>query len=35
MKALITHRGSLEDGPELYETFNEKEDDCIKVVLEP
>ncbi|ADJ16972.1 MULTISPECIES: zinc-dependent alcohol dehydrogenase [Halobacteriales] len=32
---IITHRGSLEDGPELYETFNDKEDDCIKVVLEP
>ncbi|MDL5361393.1 zinc-dependent alcohol dehydrogenase [Halalkalicoccus sp. NIPERK01] len=32
---IITHRGSLEDGPELYETFNNKDDDCIKVVLEP
>jgi len=32
---VITHRASLSDGPELYETFNDKEDDCIKVVLEP
>jgi threonine dehydrogenase-like Zn-dependent dehydrogenase len=32
---VISPRCSLEDGPELYETFNEKEDDCIKVVLEP
>ena len=32
---VVTHRASLEEGPELYETFNDKEDDCIKVVLEP
>jgi threonine dehydrogenase-like Zn-dependent dehydrogenase len=32
---IITHRGSLADGPEFYETFNNKEDDCVKVVLEP
>jgi threonine dehydrogenase-like Zn-dependent dehydrogenase len=32
---VVTHRASLSDGPELYETFNDKEDDCIKVVLEP
>jgi len=32
---VVTHRADLADGPELYETFNDKEDDCIKVVLEP
>lgn len=32
---IVTHRASLEDGPELYETFNRKDDGCIKVVLEP
>src|SRR4051812_46448071 len=32
---VITHRASLEDGPELYKTFRAKEDGCIKVVLKP
>ncbi|SFB72512.1 Threonine dehydrogenase [Halobiforma haloterrestris] len=32
---VITHEASLEDGPGLYETFNEKEDGCIKAVLTP
>ena len=32
---LITHRGQLSDAPELYETFRDKKDDCIKVVLKP
>ena len=32
---VVTHRTSLEDGPEMYETFNDKEDDCIKVVMTP
>ncbi|MBR0557046.1 glutathione-dependent formaldehyde dehydrogenase [Ciceribacter sp. L1K23] len=32
---VITHRASLEDGPELYNTFREKKDGCIKVVLKP
>ena len=32
---VVTHEVSLEEGPEMYETFNEKEDDCIKVVLRP
>jgi threonine dehydrogenase-like Zn-dependent dehydrogenase len=31
----ITHRGTLEDGPELYKTFRDKKDGCIKVVLKP
>ena len=32
---VVTHDAPLEKGPELYETFNNKEDDCIKVVLRP
>lgn len=32
---LITHRVSLEDGPEAYKTFRDKEDGCVKVVIRP
>jgi threonine dehydrogenase-like Zn-dependent dehydrogenase len=32
---VITHKASLEEGPELYETFRDKKDGCIKVVLKP
>ena len=32
---LVTHHASLEDAPSLYETFQKKEDGCIKVVLRP
>ncbi|MCQ0988946.1 zinc-dependent alcohol dehydrogenase [Jiella marina] len=32
---MITHRGSLEDGPDLYKKFRDKEDGCVKVVLNP
>jgi threonine dehydrogenase-like Zn-dependent dehydrogenase len=32
---IITHRAKLEDGPGLYETFRDKKDGCIKVVLTP
>ncbi|MER9222245.1 glutathione-dependent formaldehyde dehydrogenase [Mesorhizobium sp. M0644] len=32
---VITHRASLEQGPDLYQTFNDKNDGCIKVVLKP
>jgi threonine dehydrogenase-like Zn-dependent dehydrogenase len=32
---VITHHASLEDGPELYKTFRDKKDGCIKVVLKP
>lgn len=32
---VITHRGTLEDGPELYNTFRDRKDGCIKVVLKP
>lgn len=32
---VITHTARLEDGPELYKTFRDKQDGCIKVVLKP
>ena len=32
---IITHRASLEHGPELYKTFRAKKDGCVKVVLKP
>ncbi|QJP12981.1 glutathione-dependent formaldehyde dehydrogenase [Starkeya sp. ORNL1] len=32
---VITHRARLEDGPELYKTFRDKQDGCIKVVMKP
>jgi threonine dehydrogenase-like Zn-dependent dehydrogenase len=32
---VITHRGTLEDGPELYKTFRDRKDGCVKVVMRP
>ncbi|HQT47704.1 MAG TPA: zinc-dependent alcohol dehydrogenase [Acidocella sp.] len=32
---MITHRGTLDDAPELYKTFRDKQDGCVKVVLKP
>jgi threonine dehydrogenase-like Zn-dependent dehydrogenase len=32
---VITHRASLDRGPELYRTFRDKKDGCIKVMLRP
>jgi threonine dehydrogenase-like Zn-dependent dehydrogenase len=32
---VVTHTATLEDGPEMYKTFRDKEDGCIKVVLKP
>jgi len=32
---VITHRATLEEGPELYKTFRDRKDGCIKVVLKP
>jgi threonine dehydrogenase-like Zn-dependent dehydrogenase len=32
---VITHHRSIEEGPDLYNTFRDKEDGCIKVVLDP
>ena len=32
---VITHERALEEGPDLYKTFRDKKDGCIKVVLKP
>jgi threonine dehydrogenase-like Zn-dependent dehydrogenase len=32
---LVTHRVGLDEAPAMYETFQKKEDGCIKVVLQP
>ncbi len=32
---LITHHGTLEQGPDLYKTFRDKKDGCVKVVMRP
>jgi len=32
---IITHRISLDEAPDAYKTFRDKEDDCIKFVLRP
>lgn len=32
---IITHRAKLADAPELYKTFRDKKDGCIKVVMTP
>ena len=32
---VITHKGRLEDGPDLYRAFRDKLDGCVKVVLTP
>lgn len=32
---VITHRVTLEDGPDAYKTFRDKKDGCIKVVMRP
>jgi threonine dehydrogenase-like Zn-dependent dehydrogenase len=32
---VVTHEAPLEQGPELYKTFRDKKDGCIKVVLKP
>ena len=32
---VITHRVSLDEAPEMYKTFRDKKDGCIKVVLKP
>ncbi len=32
---LVTHRGTLDDAPDLYRTFQKKEEGCIKIVLRP
>jgi threonine dehydrogenase-like Zn-dependent dehydrogenase len=32
---VVTHRVSLDDAPEMYKTFRDKKDGCIKVVHKP
>lgn len=32
---VITHQPSLDKAPEMYKVFNEKQDECIKVVMHP
>jgi len=32
---VITHTAPLEDGPEMYKVFRDKQDGCVKVVLRP
>jgi uncharacterized membrane protein len=32
---IVTHRVTLDDAPRMYQTFREKQDDCIKVVMKP
>jgi threonine dehydrogenase-like Zn-dependent dehydrogenase len=32
---VVTHQVPLEAAPEMYKTFRDKEDGCIKVVLKP
>jgi threonine dehydrogenase-like Zn-dependent dehydrogenase len=32
---VITHHAPLQDGPEMYKTFRDKKDGCVKVVLKP
>jgi threonine dehydrogenase-like Zn-dependent dehydrogenase len=32
---IITHRATLDEAPELYRTFRDKQDHCIKVLLHP
>jgi threonine dehydrogenase-like Zn-dependent dehydrogenase len=32
---VISHRGNLEDGPRFYEIFRNKEDHCVKCVMDP
>jgi threonine dehydrogenase-like Zn-dependent dehydrogenase len=32
---VITHTATLDEGPELYKTFRDKKDGCIKVVMKP
>jgi threonine dehydrogenase-like Zn-dependent dehydrogenase len=32
---VVTHTADLADGPQMYQTFRDKQDSCIKVVLKP
>ena len=32
---VISHRVSIDQAPQMYKTFRDKQDDCTKVVLDP
>jgi threonine dehydrogenase-like Zn-dependent dehydrogenase len=32
---VISHRVSLDEAPEMYKTFRDKQDECTKVVIDP
>jgi threonine dehydrogenase-like Zn-dependent dehydrogenase len=32
---VVTHRVSIDRAPEMYRTFRDKQDGCIKVVMQP
>ena len=32
---IVTHRLPLQDAPRAYQVFNDKEENCVKVVLNP
>ena len=32
---VITHRMRLHDAPDGYQIFNDKQDDCMKIVMKP
>ena len=32
---VITHKVDLDQGPEMYKTFRDKQDGCVKVMLKP
>jgi threonine dehydrogenase-like Zn-dependent dehydrogenase len=35
LEGLATHHAGLADAPDLYRVFQEKQDECLKVVLTP
>jgi threonine dehydrogenase-like Zn-dependent dehydrogenase len=35
LETLATHRVPLDEAPELYQTFQRKDDGCLKVVMTP
>jgi len=35
LEDLATHRVGLEDAPRMYEVFQKKQDNCLKVVMTP
>ena len=33
--AILTHKVGLQQAPEMYKTFRDKQDGCVKVMLQP